>query len=272
MPETPAASPGPPWTAHGSLPCSAGRLYFAECGDGPPLVLLPKLGGWLADWRHVAARLAPRHRVIALDHGLSVMAGPPPYLQTVPESAASIMAALDTLGVDRFALAGNSLGGCIGIAMAAMWPGMVQRLALVGVSLAGRMSMADIAAGDAAQLLDAFDADGRPLPRSAFDLRRFGPLSEAVLAEQNASRAACGRWLRPSERGVGRMGIEAYLPRLDLPVLLINGALGYYAKYADTARRLIPRSEVITIPDAGPFLHQDLPDLVAGHIGRFLLP
>jgi pimeloyl-ACP methyl ester carboxylesterase len=262
-----------PWTVTGALPTSTCALRYAECGQGPVLVLLPKLGGWIADWRHVASHLAATHRVIAIDppgHGGSRMPGPPAYLHTVPESAAAILAGLDSLGIETCAIAGNSLGGCIGIAIAAFWPALVTRLALVGVSLAARMSLDAIAATDATQPPDAFAADGTPLPRSALSLSRLGPVSDDVLAENNASRAACGAWLRPSERGVGRMGMQEYLPRLTQPVLLINGSDSFYGKYAAVAERLIPRVQTITIPGAGPFVHQDHPETTARHLAAFL--
>ncbi len=262
------------WTTTGLLACGAGALRYAAQGEGPAVILLPKLGGWIADWRHVAPLLASSHRVIAIDppgHGGSRMAAEPPYLHSVAESAAAIMAALDSLGIDRFSLVGNSLGGCIGIAMAAMWPALVARLVLLSVSLAPRMSLAALAAGDAAQPEGAFDARGHPAPRSSAELRRFGPMSDQLIAEQNLSRAACGLWLRPSERGVGRMGVEDYLPRIAAPVLVINGAAGPYLKYVPVAERLIRRVQTVTIAAAGPFAHQEQPRDVAAHIGTFLL-
>ncbi len=261
------------WTSTGMLPFGGGALRYAAQGEGPPLLLLPKLGGWVADWRHVAPLLAGRHRVIAIDppgHGGSTMAAAAPYLHTVPESAAAIMAAMDALGVDRFSLVGNSLGGCIGIAIAAMWPAMLDRLVLVSVSLAPRMSMAALAASDAAQPEGTYTTAGHPAPRSGADLRRFGPISEEVVAEQNLSRAASGLWLRPSERGVGRMGIEDYLPRVVAPVLVMNGAAGHYLKYIPVAERLIPSVRTVQLPLGGPFLHQEHPQPVAACINEFL--
>jgi pimeloyl-ACP methyl ester carboxylesterase len=264
-----------PWTQTGFLPSALCDLRYAECGAGPPVVVLPKLGGWLADWRHVAPALAATHRVIAIDppgHGGSVMPRPPPYLVSVAESAAAIVAGLEALGVERFSLAGNSLGGCIGIAMAALWPAVVQRLALVSVSLAARMSRAALAQGDAAQPPGTYDAQGYPLPRGAADLLTFGAISDAVIAEQNASRAAAGLWLRPSERGVGRMGIAAHLHRLDLPVLIVNGSAGHYLKYEDTARRLIKDVRIEHVDFPGSFIHQERPAEVARHLAAFLNP
>ncbi len=261
------------WTSSGMLPFGGGFLRYAAQGEGPALILLPKLGGWIADWRHVAPLLAARHKVIAIDppgHGGSVMAAAPPYLHTVPESAAAITAVIDTLGIGRFSLAGNSLGGCIGIAIAAMWPALLDRLVLVSVSLAPRMSMAALAASDAAQPEGTYTPEGLPAPRSGDDLRRFGPISGQVVAEQNLSRAASGLWLRPSERGVGRMGIEDYLPRIAAPVLVINGAAGHYVKYIQVAERLIPSVRTTQLPEGGPFVHQEHPHPVAARIIDFL--
>lgn len=69
-------------------------------GEGPPLVLLPKLGGWIADWHKVAPLIAPGRKIIAIDppgHGGSRMNGRAPEIMTVPESAAMILAVLDML-------------------------------------------------------------------------------------------------------------------------------------------------------------------------------
>ncbi len=261
------------WTSSGMLRFGGGLLRYATQGEGPALILLPKLGGWIADWRHVAPLLAARHTVIAIDppgHGGSVMAAAPPYLQTVPESAAAIMAVIDALGIGRFSIVGNSLGGCIGIAIAAMWPALLHRLVLVSVSLAPRMTLAALAASDAAQPPGTYTPDGLPAPRSGDDLRRFGPISATVVAEQNLSRAACGLWLRPSERGVGRMGIEDYLPRIAAPVLVINGAAGHYVQYIPVAERLIASVRTIQLAAGGPFVHQEQPQSTAANINDFL--
>ena len=105
-----APIPTAPWTGEGYVQRGGVRIHYATAGNGPPLVLLHKLGGWLSDWRHVAPAMAAKYRVIAMDmpgHGESTVQGPVPYLQTLPESAALILAALDELNVTRFDLIGN---------------------------------------------------------------------------------------------------------------------------------------------------------------------
>jgi len=262
-----------PWTSGGLLECGAGRLRYVEAGSGPPVVLLPKLGGWIAEWQEVARDLAAHHHVIAIDppgHGGSLMPPPPPYIQSVAESAAAIAAGLDSIGVETFSLCGVSLGGCISIALAAFWPERVKRLALLSVSLAKRMSQAELAARDAVIMPSAFDASGFPLPRTAADFAAFGPMRPETVAAQNVSRAAAGRWLRPSERGAGRFGMAEHLPRVMAPCLVINAVESLYVKYIPVAQQGLKHVQFATIEDSGPFMHEEQPQATAALLRAFL--
>src|SRR5687768_13578075 len=95
-----AQVPKGPWTEEGAVQRGGTRIHYVGMGNGPPLILLHKLGGWVSDWRHIAPALAKTHRVIAMDmpgHGDSTVNGPAPFLQSLGESAAVILAALDDL-------------------------------------------------------------------------------------------------------------------------------------------------------------------------------
>src|ERR1700722_14105875 len=78
-----------PWTKEGFVRRPGMRIHYASLGEGPPVILLHKLGGWIADWRYIAPALGTRHRVIVIDspgHGDSAVEGPIPYLLSLPES------------------------------------------------------------------------------------------------------------------------------------------------------------------------------------------
>lgn len=277
---TPAAArvrdlPGP-WTSTGDVIRGGGRIHYATLGadsSHPPLVLLPKLGGWLADWRRAAPYLAAGRRVIAIDppgHGGSRMLGPPPFAQTLPESAAMILAALDEIGVPRFALAGNSLGGDIGIVMAALYPQRIEKLALVSVSLVGGIDRAALAAQEAAMPPGLFTKDWRPLPRKGDHAHDFGTLDPSVIAEQEESRAVCDRWVRPSERGVALGDVASYLPHIQAPTLLVYADRGHYTKFEAVGRAAIPNVQVAHVAGAGSFVHQEKPAETAAVLNAFL--
>jgi pimeloyl-ACP methyl ester carboxylesterase len=265
--------PAGPWTKQGDIAVGGGRLHYAEMGDGEPLIVLHKLAGWLADWRHVAPALARQSRVIAFDlpgHGDSVMYGPPPYIQSVAQSAAMLLAALDDMGIERCNIAGNSLGGLIGVVIAACWPQRVHRLAIVSASLIPPMSRAQITQQDAdrQRMAEAAAASGQKFENP--QVKTFATMDPAVTREHDLSGIRAGVWGRPSERGVGRVGVTDYLPRVQAPTLLVNADRGNYAKYADVGMKLLPHARRVTIPNAGSFVHQEKPAETALAINQFL--
>lgn len=109
-------------------------VRYLEAGPrdaGRTLVLVHGLAGSAVDWAFVIPALARNHRVLALDlPGFGDTPQPPEgmsfstlvrYLEGFP----------DALGVERVALAGNSLGGAIAIRYAARNPERVERLFLL---------------------------------------------------------------------------------------------------------------------------------------------
>lgn len=257
-----AQAPDGPWTEKGVIHCAGVSINYVGMGSGPPLVLLHKLGGWVADWRHVAPALAKSYRVIAMDmpgHGESTINGPAPFLLTLAESAATIVAALDDLKIDRFDLVGCSLGGTCAVMIAALWPERVKHLGLLSVALGGVTSRD--ALEKAVDPPGQWAADGSPLTRSFEDSNRmFGIADRAVHDEQNASRAKGGPWVRASQRGVAAAGVANYLPRITAPTLLIYGERGAsYLHYEKTGRAGLKRVTVAHVANSGSFTQQEQP-------------
>jgi pimeloyl-ACP methyl ester carboxylesterase len=237
-----------------------------------PVVLLPKVGGWAADWRHVAALLAEDRRVIVLDlpgHGGSVMPGPAPHAQSPVSSAYAVLARLAELGVGPRHLVGTSLGGIVAAMASLVEPATTASLALVSVSLGGPLTPAQLKESDAA-VRHHFDAQWAPLPRGLDGAERFGLTDPVIAAEQDASRAAAGAWVRASERGAGLLGLRDHLHRITVPTLVLGGTRGMYVKYEHTAHGLIPGVTVQSIPDSGAFVLQERPAETAAALRRHL--
>lgn len=100
--------------------------------DGPVLVLLHGSNASLHTWQPWVARLGGKYRVITLDqigHGLT---GPNP---TGQYDAAAFVGTLDALmtklGVNRFALAGDSMGGSVAWEYALVHPDKLTHLVLI---------------------------------------------------------------------------------------------------------------------------------------------
>ncbi|MEU8845853.1 3-oxoadipate enol-lactonase [Streptomyces sp. NPDC048564] len=101
--------------------------------SAPPLLLGPSLGTSYALWDKVAPELSTGHRVVRWDlpgHGGSaadlIGAG-----ATVGDLAGLVLALADSLGIERFAYAGVSLGGAVGLHLAVHHPERVSSLAVI---------------------------------------------------------------------------------------------------------------------------------------------
>jgi 3-oxoadipate enol-lactonase/4-carboxymuconolactone decarboxylase len=101
--------------------------------SAPPLLLGPSLGTSYALWDKVAPELSITHRVVRWDlpgHGGSApgLIGPG---ATVGDLADLVVALADSLGIERFAYAGVSLGGAVGLHLALHHPERVSSLAVI---------------------------------------------------------------------------------------------------------------------------------------------
>ncbi|MFE6938688.1 bifunctional 3-oxoadipate enol-lactonase/4-carboxymuconolactone decarboxylase PcaDC [Streptomyces chartreusis] len=101
--------------------------------SAPPLLLGPSLGTSSALWDKVAPELSITHRVVRWElpgHGGSAadLIGPG---ATVGDLAGLVLALADSIGIERFAHAGVSLGGAVGLHLAVHHPERVESLAVI---------------------------------------------------------------------------------------------------------------------------------------------
>ncbi|WP_235967761.1 bifunctional 3-oxoadipate enol-lactonase/4-carboxymuconolactone decarboxylase PcaDC [Streptomyces mesophilus] len=101
--------------------------------SAPPLLLGPSLGTSSALWDGVAPELSATHRVIRFDlpgHGRSPASLIEPGA-SIGDLAELVVGLADSLGIERFSYAGVSIGGAIGLHLAARHPSRVDRLAVL---------------------------------------------------------------------------------------------------------------------------------------------
>lgn len=117
---------------------SACAVHYETSGvpDAPVLVLAGSLGSTLAMWEPQLARFGERFRVIAYDHRGHGRSPVPPGPYTVADLGCDVVALLDRLGVARASFCGLSLGGMVGMWLAAHVPERVERLVLCCTSSA----------------------------------------------------------------------------------------------------------------------------------------
>lgn len=110
------------------------RLNIVAWGDeaAPAVILIHGMRDHARSWDHTARALAADYRVIVPDlrgHGDSAWAGSDGY--ALSAYVADIADIADALRLDRHAIVGHSLGGAIGLRVAAAYPDRIT--ALVGI-------------------------------------------------------------------------------------------------------------------------------------------
>jgi 3-oxoadipate enol-lactonase len=199
-------------------PAAPGPLAHLLGGSGETVVLLN--GGLmsLAAWDPVALVLETTHRVLRCDfRGQLLSPGVPP--PTLAGHAADVVALLDHLGLRRVHVAGTSLGGLVGLTLAALHPERVLSLAVFTATdrvppedwaLAGRLREAcreAAAGGDGGVVLDLL------APHT------FSPAWREAHQQELALRRAQLRGLPPAWFS-GLHGLLGALEGLDLHPLL----------------------------------------------------
>ncbi len=101
-----------------------------------PLILVHGLADEADTWRHIMLPLARTRRVIALDLPGFGRSSKPAISYTLPVFYRGLIGLLDALSIQHATLVGSSLGGMVSHYAAMQSPERVERLALVGGSLA----------------------------------------------------------------------------------------------------------------------------------------
>ena len=125
-----------PYQAHDvTLPAGHSLRYYEWPGSGTNLVLLHGSGSYGLQWEWVADHLSERFHVYALDQRGHGDSGRPDGEYSAEEYAEDVHQFVDTLGLGRIVIAGNSLGGRVAQVFAAEHPRQCTAAILLAVHL-----------------------------------------------------------------------------------------------------------------------------------------
>jgi pimeloyl-ACP methyl ester carboxylesterase len=210
-------------------------------GSGPPVLLLHGSGPGTtaAAWALLIAALAPHYRVIAPDLlGFGSSPKPEPGRSLRSAWTEQALELVDALGLESFAVVGNSAGGAIALSLACARPRTVTRIVAVG-------SM-----GFPMPLPAGLDALWRAESAQAVaeEITFLAPTAESVAAREAAMRAQ--PWYpelfpAPRQRWVDDLALtREELAGIAAPVLLVHGAQDRIVPLRDSFLGLIE-----TLPD-----------------------
>ena len=112
------------------------EIQYESRGDGPPLMLVPGLGGSGSFWKNQIDEFAAHFRVVTHDHRGAGRSTHSRIAYSVDQMAADTLKLMDGLGIEAAHYAGHSTGGAIGqiiaqdaghrlksLVLSATWPG-----------------------------------------------------------------------------------------------------------------------------------------------------
>lgn len=250
-------------------------------GEGYPLLLLHGFTGSAVTWRQLASALG-EFRTVALDligHGASD-SPPDESRYSMARCVGDVVAVLDALHVERAAVLGYSMGGRVALHLALAVPQRVTALVLESVSpgiedaqgrvarmAADRTLAASIERVGVEPFVDAWEK----LPLWATQSHLPGSVRESLRA-QRLRNSAVG--LANSLRGMGagaQGSVFARLGELAMPVLLIAGERD--KKYRDLATAMHERiagARVDIIKGSGHAVHLERPAAFVPLVEEFL--
>jgi 3-oxoadipate enol-lactonase len=194
-------------------------IHHESTGDGPPVLMGSSLGTSLHMW-DAQLPLAGRFRLIRYDHRGHGESPTPPGPHEIADLAGDVLG----LGIDRAHYVGLSIGGMIGMWLAANAPERIDRLVLICTSahMPPASNWQERAAtvreaGSTEPIADAIvDRWLTPGFAAAHPQERAKLRSMLTSADAEGYAACCG--------AIERMDLRADLSRITAPTLVISGA------------------------------------------------
>ena len=200
-------------------------------GGGRPALAIPGVTANARAFDGLARALAPAHRLIAMDLRGRGESDAPAAGYNVQTHAADGLALLDAAGIERAALIGWSLGGKVGLAMAALHPARVSHLVALDPPLVTSAAARATLRRFWARLTQTYPSVEAYVDQMA-DARLFGGRGATVEAYLRADvrRGADGIIRHRVDPRVPERELEAedaypttvYLPRVRCPTLVLR--------------------------------------------------
>ena len=270
------------------------RLAVRTLGDGGPwVVFVHGLFGQGKNWTTIAKGLTDRHRVALVDlpnHGHSPWTDRVDYL----DMADLLATELGHLG-EPVTLVGHSMGGKVAMQLALRRPELLRALVVVDVApteypaRGGRTDDPDEEASPFAAYIEAMRALDLDALQSRADadeaLREAVPsrmvrsfLLQSLVRERSDQEGQGWRWrlnLAALDRDLGDLRGFPEPPSgatFEGPVLWIAGATSTYVLPDDRPRmdELFPATRLVTIKNAGHWVHSEQPEIFTETLRRFL--
>jgi len=253
-------------------------LAYIDTGNrrGQPVVLIHGYSDSARDWVLLLPYLPKRDRLILVDirgHGKS---GKPECCYSRFDFAYDLKLLLDKLKIERADIVGHSLGSIITQTLAEIWPDRINRVVLISSTGGPRKDVVPRPlvfdfASEIRKLKEPIEAD------SPFMIDWWSspkPVNEDFIRRERMDAAAIPLrvWLAVLDQGLGYGDLQATLPKLMAPALLIWGSEDpiMLEDGRQSLRKALPEATVKIFDGLGHNPFWEDPPAVAAVINGFL--
>lgn len=269
------------------------RLHAVVGGEGPPLLLIHGWPGSWYYWRLVMPALARDFEVVAVDQRGIGLSDKPEEGYDSGTLANDLVATMDALGHDRFAVVGVDTGMVIAYALAADHPDRVVRLAVGEAPLPGISPPLPLVLPDALvdrlyhlpfnQLKETNEKLVRGREETFFGAEFSASAGTNKLPDyavqyyvnglSSSAEALHGSFqLYRAFGATSAQNAERKTRRLPMPVLAMGGAESSGAMPADTMKLTADDVQTLVIPGIGHWLAEQAPEQMLAALSAFLAP
>jgi len=250
------------------------ELFAREFGQGNPVIILHGLFGFSDNWQSIAKGLAEEHLVITPDlrnHGRS----PHAPTHTYEDMAHDLHDFMQSRWMFSADIVGHSMGGKVAMQLALHYPDMVNRLVVVDME----PGQADDNHTPMFQALMALDLPNIKTRAEIEDFLapRIPDYGTRQFLLKNITRTEDGSFEWKMNLPVLWASFQDILAPVTgdpftKPTLFIRGSKSDYIKDEDIPgiRQLFPQYELITIQNAGHWVHADQPVELLRLLKQFL--
>lgn len=264
------------------------KLFYRKYGSGPPLFILHGLFGSSDNWSTIAKKLADTFTVYLPDlrnHGQS----PHSEIHNYDSMRDDMYELVTSLSIDKFLLAGHSMGGKVAISFALKWPEMLNGLLIADISpfkdgtedrseykyysgILNTMLSIDLREiSSRSEVEKALKKTGLPEYITGFILKNLRR-TEGNNFEWKINAPSLLNNLNFIMKGIDRKNVFSNQVT-GFPVIFLKGKNSDYLPPEDyyDILKIFPAAEFVEIGNAGHWIHSDNPDEVERNIRKLLI-
>jgi pimeloyl-ACP methyl ester carboxylesterase len=245
---------------------NAGQIHCRTTGKGEALVLLHQTASSSVMYEKLMHELAEDFWLIAPDTMGYGESFDPIEAPTIADYAASLDELVNALGVESAYFFGHHTGAAIAVQLANMYPQKVKKLILSGAPLLSQAQKDKLSAG---LIRDAIPVDGSHLLKTWERIKSRSLRQDLALIQREVLLTLRASRYHESYKAVFEMDFAAALKALQCPTLLIYAEHDTLIDSKEAAETLL-NTKAVVIPDAGTYLCDEAPEVLAKIIKDFL--